>query len=99
MRLTEPQIKAIKHTAHAVLGEGTHVTLFGSRVDDAAKRGDIDLLFTTPANIDNPAQTVGRIYAQLVRQLGDQKIDILLKAPNLQPQPIHAIAEQSGIQL
>ena len=99
MRLTEPQINAIKHTAHAVLGEGAHVTLFGSRVNDAAKGGDIDLLFTAPANIDNPAQTVGRIYAQLVRQLGDQKIDILLKAPNLQPQPIHTMAEQSGIQL
>jgi predicted nucleotidyltransferase len=99
MRLTEPQINAIKHTAHVVLGEGAHVTLFGSRVDDAAKGGDIDLLFTTSANIDNPAQTVGRIYAQLVRQLGDQKIDILLKAPNLQPQPIHTMAEQSGIQL
>ena len=99
MRLTEPQINAIKHTAHVVLGESTQVTLFGSRVDDAAKGGDIDLLFTAPANIDNPAQTVGRIYAQLVRQLGDQKIDILLKAPNLQPQPIHTMAEQSGIQL
>ena len=99
MRLTEPQINAIKHTAHAVLGEGAQVTLFGSRVDDAAKGGDIDLLFTAPANIDNPAQTVGRLYAKLVRQLGDQKIDILLKAPNLQPQPIHAMAEQSGIQL
>jgi predicted nucleotidyltransferase len=99
MCLTEPQINAIKHTAHAVLGEGAQVTLFGSRVDDAAKGGDIDLLFTAPANIDNPAQTVGRINAKLVRQLGDQKIDILLKAPNLQPQPIHTMAEQSGIQL
>lgn len=99
MRLTEQQINAIKHTAQAVLGEGAHVTLFGSRVDDSAKGGDIDLLFTSPINIDNQAQTEAHIYAQLVRQLGDQKIDILLKAPNLQAQPIHAQAEQSGIQL
>jgi predicted nucleotidyltransferase len=99
MRLTEQQIQVFKSTAHAVLGEGAQVTLFGSRVDDAKKGGDIDLLFTAPANIDNPAQTVGRIYAQLVRQLGDQKIDILLKAPNLQLQPIHTMAEQNGIQL
>jgi uncharacterized protein len=99
MRFPEQQIQVFKNTAQAVLGEGAQVTLFGSRVDDAKKGGDIDLLFTTPANIDNPAQTVGRIYAQLLRQLGDQKIDILLKAPNLQPQPIHTLAEQSGIQL
>lgn len=99
MRLTEQQIQAIKHTAHAVLGEGAHVTLFGSRVDDGAKGGDIDLLFASPVNIDNQALTIGRIYAQLVRQLGDQEIDILLKAPNLQPLPIHKIAEQKGIPL
>jgi predicted nucleotidyltransferase len=99
MRLTEAQIEAIKYTAHAVLGEGAQVILFGSRVDDAKKGGDIDLLFTASADISNPAQTMGRIYAQLVRHLGDQKIDILLKAPNLQPQSIHALAEQSGIQL
>jgi hypothetical protein len=48
MRLTEQQIQVFKSTAHAVLGEGAQVTLFGSRVDDAKKGGDIDLLFTTP---------------------------------------------------
>jgi predicted nucleotidyltransferase len=99
MRLTDPQIQAIKHAALVVLGEGAHVTLFGSRVDDDAKGGDIDLLFASPVNIDNQAVTMGQIYAQLVRQLGEQKIDILLKAPNLQPQPIHVIAEENGIQL
>ena len=99
MRLTEQQIQVVKSTAHAVLGEDAQVTLFGSRLDDAKKGGDIDLLFSTSANIDNPAYTVGRIYAQLVSQLGDQKIDILLKAPNLQLQSIHTLAEQSGVQL
>jgi hypothetical protein len=33
MRLTPDQIKAIKQTAHAVLGEDAWVVLFGSRVD------------------------------------------------------------------
>jgi len=99
MRLTEQQITVIKHIAHAELGEGAQVMLFGSRVDDSAKGGDIDLLFTSPNNIYNQAQTAGRIYAQLVRQLGDQKIDILLKAPNLQALAIHAQAEQSGTPL
>jgi hypothetical protein len=32
MRLTPAQIDTIKSTAQAVLGEGTQVTLFGSRV-------------------------------------------------------------------
>ncbi|WP_333843972.1 hypothetical protein [Limnohabitans sp.] len=37
MRLTEQQITVIKHIAHAELGEGAQVMLFGSRVDDSAK--------------------------------------------------------------
>ena len=39
MPLTPAQINTIKSTATAVLGEGVQVTLFGSRVDDAAKGG------------------------------------------------------------
>ena len=37
MRLTSEQIKAIKDTTYSVLGEGSRVILFGSRVDDAKK--------------------------------------------------------------
>ncbi len=46
MRLTPTQIDAIKNAAHAVLGEGAQVSLFGSRVDDARRGGDIDLYIT-----------------------------------------------------
>ena len=44
MRLTPAQINAIKSTAQTVLGDGARVTLFGSRVDDSAKGGDVDLM-------------------------------------------------------
>ena len=43
MRLTPAQIATIKSTAQAVLGEGVQVTLFGSRVHDGQKGGDVDL--------------------------------------------------------
>jgi hypothetical protein len=32
-------------------------------------------------------------------EIGDQKIDVLLSAPNLTRQPIHEVAEQQGISL
>jgi len=48
MRLTHTQIETIKSTAAAVLGEGVRVTLFGSRLDDHEKGGDVDLYIELP---------------------------------------------------
>lgn len=99
MRLTLDQIQAIKETAHAVLGEGARVILFGSRADDAKKGGDIDLLFETDQPVANRATTVGALYVSLIRKLGDRKIDILLKDVLTPPAPVLEIAQQTGIQL
>jgi hypothetical protein len=44
MRLTPAQIETIKSTAQAVLGEGVPITLFGSRVHDDLKGGDVELM-------------------------------------------------------
>jgi hypothetical protein len=43
MRLTPTQIDTIKSTAQAVLGEGAQVWLYGSRLDDQRKGGDLDI--------------------------------------------------------
>jgi predicted nucleotidyltransferase len=99
MRLSPEHIAAIKHTAHAVLGEGARVILFGSRVDDAQKGGDIDLLFETDQPVNNRAATVGAIYVALIRQLGERKIDILLKDSATPPAPVLEMARRSGILL
>ncbi|OGB33297.1 MAG: hypothetical protein A3F78_16515 [Burkholderiales bacterium RIFCSPLOWO2_12_FULL_61_40] len=99
MRLTPEQIEAIKQTAQAVLGVNARVTLFGSRVDDSKKGGDIDLLFETDRPLDNRAATIGAIYVELIRKLGDRKIDIILKDPATPPAPVLTIAKQTGIQL
>jgi hypothetical protein len=49
MRLSTDQIQAIRQAATAAFGQGTAVWLFGSRVDDAKKGGDIDLLICPQA--------------------------------------------------
>jgi predicted nucleotidyltransferase len=99
MRLSPEQIATIKQTAHALLGDGARVFLFGSRVDDAKKGGDIDLLLETDRPVVNRATTLGALYVALIRQLGDRKIDILLKDSTTRPAPVLDIARQSGIQL
>ncbi len=47
MRLTPAQIDTTKSTATAVLGEGVQVWLYGSRLDDQRRGGDVDLLVQT----------------------------------------------------
>ena len=99
MRLTPAQIETIKNAAKAVLGDGAQVTLFGSRVDDSLKGGDIDLLMELDTPVPNKPQAIGQIYARLIRQLGDQKIDILIKDANAQQAAVFDIAQQTGIRL
>lgn len=99
MRLTPDQVDAIKQTAHAVLGDDARVTLFGSRVDDTKRGGDIDLLFETDHLVGNRATTAGAIYVALIRKLGDRKIDIILKDAATPAAPVLELAKQTGIQL
>lgn len=99
MRLTPAQIDTIKSTAKAVLGEGVQVTLFGSRVDDKAKGGDVDLMIEVTEPLPDPAVAAARIASRASRAMDGRKVDVLLKAPNLLIQPIHRIAAQEGIKL
>jgi len=99
MRLTPAQIDAIKSTTQAVLGEGAQVTLFGSRVDDQAKGGDVDLMIEVRQTLQEPALIAARIASKISRAMHGRKVDVLLKAPNLLEQPIHRIAQQQGVAL
>ena len=99
MRLTPDQIQAIKLAAHTVLGDDAQVTLFGSRTDDERKGGDIDLLFETPHKLRDRVTTQGQIYVALIHQLGDRKIDVLLKDSQTPEAPVMRVARETGIRL
>jgi predicted nucleotidyltransferase len=99
MRLTPAQIDTIKSTAQAVLGEGAQVTLFGSRVDDEQKGGDVDLMVEVTQAIADPAVLAARLSSRVSRSMHGRRVDVILKAPNLMEQPIHRIAKQEGIRL
>jgi len=99
MRLTPAQIDTIKSAAQAVLGEGAQVTLFGSRVHDEQKGGDVDLLVEVSQAIADPAVLAARLSSRVSRSMHGRRVDVVLKAPNLMEQPIHRIAKQEGIRL
>ena len=94
MCLTPAQIDTIQSTVHAVLGEGAQVTLFGSRVNDQQKGGDVDLYVET-AQPDLMKKI--RCKVQLQDQL-DMPVDLIVKGYGDQS-AIAKIAKQEGIAL
>ena len=93
------QIRVIGETVRAALGSSARARLFGSRVDDEARGGDIDLFVEVDQTLANRAAVASRLAAELQLRLGDQRIDVILVDPETRPQPIHAVARQQGIGL
>lgn len=94
MRLTPAQIADIKSTTAALLGEGVRVTLFGSRVDDQKKGGDVDLYVEMAKPL--LMQKI-RCKIKLQEQL-DMPVDLVVK-PIGDVSPISLIAKHEGILL
>ena len=101
MRLTPAQIATIKSTAQAVLGTGAQVHLFGSRVDEAKRGGDIDLYISgTHLDLQTQIEAKLKLLVNLKQRLGDQRIDIVFAPSGDQAlQPIHCMAVQSAMRL
>lgn len=99
MRLTTEQADIIRQTARRRFGGDVRVWLFGSRVDDSARGGDIDLLVETGTTPDNAFRESVAFETDLQLALGDQKIDILLRHPGIPEAPIHRIARKTGVEL
>jgi predicted nucleotidyltransferase len=99
MRLTLSQADLIRTTAQQLLGEQVRVTLFGSRVDDAQKGGDVDLLVETTEDVVQPALLSAQISARISRAMQGRRVDVVLCAPNLMPQAIHQVARETGVLL
>jgi len=96
MRLSEAQIHAIRQCAREVAGDRARVRVFGSRLDDTARGGDLDLLVELTEPVDNPAMMAARLAGMVSRAMYGRKVDVLLSAPNLLHMPIHDIALQQG---
>ncbi|MDO8262413.1 MAG: hypothetical protein Q7T21_04210 [Gallionella sp.] len=96
MRLTDYQIQTIRQLAHQVAGSQSRVRVFGSRLDDTARGGDIDLMLELSEPVDNPALMAAQMSALVSRAMHGRKVDVLLSAPNLMRLPIHDIALKEG---
>ena len=81
MRLTQHEKQTLLQAIKQVDSKAK-VYLFGSRVDDAKKGGDIDILIHSQTL---NKQVLRKIKWQLMEQLGEQKMDIIISRELKEP--------------
>ena len=74
MRLTLSQVDVLKNKLKA-LSESAQLYLFGSRVDDAKKGGDIDLLVVSSTLTPKDLRP---LRIEFYNYFGEQKLDVVL---------------------
>lgn len=97
MRISKTDIEQIKKIIAKKMNGNYSVRLFGSRLDDTKKGGDVDLLIESRYPIERPALLSAEIAVQIERYFEGRKTDILLLAPNLKKMPVHEVALQEGV--
>jgi uncharacterized protein len=95
MRLTASQITAIREEIGR-LDPKAEVYLFASRVDDAARGGDIDLLVFSDAL---GFREVLQLRRRILDRIGWQQLDLLVRRPDQVSEPLAAIALETGVRL
>ncbi len=96
MRLSAEQITRIRDVVRQEAGPDARVRVFGSRLNDELRGGDVDLLVELDRPVLNPAWLAARISGRLTRYMRGREVDIVLSAPNLLRGAVHIAAEQEG---
>jgi len=93
MRLTKLEVESIKDSIYR-FDPDAKIILFGSRVDDTKRGGDIDLLVLSEKITSRERR---RIKINLYDKIGEQKIDMIV-TPEITT-AFHKIALSEGIEL
>jgi hypothetical protein len=99
MRLSPQQQHEIKRLTQDIFGRDSTVTLFGSRVDDSRRGGDIDLFIQPATSLDATLAFQKKIdfLVALKAAIGEQKIDVVIDSGN--GTPIEQVAKETGVSL
>lgn len=77
MRLTEETKNIIIDSVCRHFSQAEKIILFGSRIDDGKKGGDIDLLVQTPVSSAAAFEAKLQAVSAMQLKLGEQRIDLL----------------------
>jgi predicted nucleotidyltransferase len=95
MRMKDTTLNSIRSIVLNVAPE-SECYLFGSRVDDRARGGDIDLMLLTREKL--PMQLIRRLRRLILNQIGEQKLDIVNFARE-SSHPFKAVALENAVRL
>ncbi|PKY10191.1 DNA polymerase beta [Acidithiobacillus marinus] len=99
MRLSPEQVAIIRQAAQESFGPEARIWLFGSRVDDSKRGGDIDLLIQVDKlSAENGLMAKIRFLGKLEKTLGERKIDVVIENPG-DTRPIVRVAHHTGVRL
>lgn len=95
MRIKKEIITFLKNAVRKITPQAK-IFLFGSRVDDTKKGGDIDLLILTPQKMS--FKELSKIRIEFYKKFGEQKIDLVNFTFDNQ-HPFKSIAMDKAIEL
>lgn len=98
MRLPDHYVEAIRRSAREAFGDTVVVRLFGSRVHDHLRGGDIDLHVEADP-VDDVWRARGRFEDALFRRIEPQKVDVVVTQRGREPHGFERIAYRDGIVL
>lgn len=95
MRLDANEAKAVDEEVRR-LDPAAEIYLYGSRANDSAKGGDIDLLVISDTL---GFREVLRLRTRILDRIGWQQLDLVVRRRDQLDEPLAAMAQETGIKL
>lgn len=99
MRLHQQQRQIIRDEVARAFGPHASVQLFGSRLDDAKRGGDVDLYIEADGTSSELLDRELALHARLQRRLGEQRIDIVVHERGSPLRAVDRHARDTGVAL
>lgn len=95
MRLGANEVKVVREEIQQA-DPAAEIYLYGSRANNSAKGGDIDLLVISDAL---GFRDVLRLRIRILDRIGWQQLDLLVRRRDQVDEPLAALARETGIKL